>query len=250
MEEYIYFVTRGNHPDVVRYVSGVKKILWIFTKVRFTVDVRKAVKMSGMKKIDAFEEIKKRYGEDAVIETTEELTPIDSDPRLFYLVVSEDKKEEMYFSSIGKDGKLAFSRNVRDAYISQSQRDIEETLVNVRIHGGKKVKRVAIAMNIDNSLQDENFVIVCKSRYSGMILFLKERNMDGLITLHPKSDKARKLGYDDAIAWYEWLKEKHKENSYAVIVAPNENIKGSQLKRYLIEHGNDRSVAVSIKLPN
>ena len=81
------------------------------------------------------------------------------------------------------------------------------------------------------------------------MLFLKNRYMDGDIALNPKSKAAKRLGFDDAMEWYEWLKEAHKENYYAVTVAPDEDINASQLARYVKEHGTKRNVAISVTLP-
>lgn len=245
----MFFVTRGKKPDVVRYVSGVKTWFGMWTKVDCTVDHKKAVALDAAGKAKAAEAIRKKYGEAVEIDTAEEMGDAFDDPRLFYVIVSEDKRRETYFASISKYGKLTMTENVREAYISQSKRDIEETLVNVRAHGGKKVKAVAVAMNIDNTLQEGNFVIVCKSKFSGKLRFLKSRYMNGNIALNPKSKAAERLGFDDAMEWYEWLKEAHKKNYYAVTVAPEEDINASQLARYVKEHGTKRNVAISVTLP-
>lgn len=245
----MFFVTRGKKPDVVRYVRSVRNVLGLCHVVDYTVDHSRAVALNAEEKAIAAKAIRKKYGEAVQIDTAEEMGDAFDDSRLFCVIVSEDGRRETYFAAIGKDGKLAFTENVREAYISQSKRDIEETLVNVRAHGGKKVKAVAVAMNIDNTLQEGNFVIVCKSKFSGRLLFLKNRYMDGNISLNPKSKAAERLGFDDAMEWYEWLKEAHKENDYAVIVAPEEDINASQLARYVKEHGTKRNVAISVTLP-
>ena len=249
MKEFIYFVTRGKKADVVRYVRSVKMRFGLWPSVKYTVDRAKAVALDTEMKAKAFEAIKKRYGETADIKVSEVMVcPVD-DPRSFFVIENNDKKEESYFSSINKEGKLRFTEDVREAYISQSYNDIFETLQNVRLHGGKKVRIVPVTMNIDNTLQEGNFVIVCKSKYSGRLMFLRERMENGEIRLHHKSSLAERLGYDEAIEWYEWLEERHKENAYAVIVRPHIDIKASHLERYIKENGAKRSVSISITLP-
>lgn len=249
MKEIVFFVTRGKHPDVIRYVGEVKTYCNLWTKVKFTVDVRKAAALDPKLKAKAMERIAKLYGDTADIDTVESGLEVRESEKSFYMIICEDDGRELYFESISKDGTVKFTDKVREAYISQSRKDIEDTLVNVRVHGGGKVRYVAVSLNIDNTLQAGNFVIICKSKFSGKKMFLKERYMDGEIALHPKSSSAKKLGYDEAVEWYEWLKEKHKQNLYAVIVAPEENIKATQINKYMEEYGRHRAVAISIKLP-
>ena len=249
MKEFVYFVTKGKKADVVRYVRSVKTRFGLWPSVKYTVDCAKANALDTEMKAKAFKAIKKRYGETADIKVSEKMVwPVD-ETRAFFIIQNDDKKEESYFSYINKEGKLRFVKDVRESYISQSYNDISETLQNVRQHGGKKVRIVPVTMNIDNTLQEGNFVIVCKSKFSGRLMFLKERMDNGEIRLHHKSSLAERLGYDEAIEWYEWLEEHHKENSYAVIVRPHIDIKASHLERYVKENGARRSVSISITLP-
>ena len=168
----------------------------------------------------------------------------------FYVIVSEDSGTEKYFVDFDKKGKPFFDKNVRKAYISQSWNDIQNTIDNVRANGGKKVVPVAIAMNIENTLQEPNFVIICKNKHSHKILYLQALYQNGEVRLNPNLKSAEHLGYDEAMEWYEELSMKNKEHHYAVVACPKDNVKSFNLVEYYKTHQNNMRVAVSFHLPD
>lgn len=251
MKKVISFVTKGHLPDVVRYVKGVKTYFGVFSKIVYTVDHKQAAFFEDMSLVDSItKRIMSKYDEATKIDYLD-----DKDTRIkgidpFYVIVSEDSDTEKYFVDFDKKGKPLFDKNVRKAYISQSWTDIQKTISNVRVNGGKKVVPVAITMNIENTLQEPNFVIICKNKHSQKILYLQALYQNGKARLNPNLKSAERLGYDEAIEWYEELSMKNKEHHYAVIACPKDNVKSFNLAQYYKTHQNNMRVAVSFHLPD
>lgn len=251
MKKVISFVTKGHLPDVVRYVKGVKTYFGVFSKIVYTVDHKQAAFFEDMSLVDSItKRIMSKYDEATKIDYLD-----DKDTRIkgidpFYVIVSEDSDTEKYFVDFDKKGKPLFDKNVRKAYISQSWTDIQKTISNVRVNGGKKVVPVAITMNIENILQEPNFVIICKNKHSQKILYLQALYQNGEVRLNPNLKSAERLGYDEAIEWYEELSMKNKEHHYAVVACPKDNVKSFNLAQYYKTHQNNMRVAVSFHLPD
>ena len=251
MKKVISFVTKGHLPDVVRYVKGVKTYFGVFSKIVYTVDHKQAAFFEDMSLVDSItKRIMSKYDDATKIDYLD-----DKDTRIkgidpFYVIVSEDSDTEKYFVDFDKKGKPLFDKNVRKAYISQSWTDIQKTISNVRVNGGKKVVPVAITMNIENTLQEPNFVIICKNKHSQKILYLQALYQNGEVRLNPNLKSAERLGYDEAIEWYEVLSMKNKEHHYAVVACPKDNVKSFNLVEYYKTHQNNMRVAVSFHLPD
>lgn len=247
MAKVISFITKGHMPDVVRYVRGIRSYFGLFHLVNYTVDYRLATLFQPML-VDGIEaKVKSKFGKDCLVETSDDITHRMRNES-FYIIIQEGCRKEKYFVDFDSKGKPRFSSDVRQAYISQSLIDIKHTLTNVRINNGGKVRYVVIAMNLENTLQDPNFIILCKSKYSGKMLYLKERDQSGTVSLNPNLKSAKRFGYDDAVAMYESLKKSNKQNLYAVVVAPSENVKSSRIVEYFSKNNN--KVAVSFHLPD
>ena len=250
MTKVISFVTKGHLPDVVRYVKRVKTYFGLFHKVEYTVDYKQSRLFDSEEEMATVEKlIKSKYGEAVVIDRLD-----DRDLRIrgiepFYVIVNEDGDSERYFMDFGQK-KPSFTSDVRKSYISQSLKDVKEVLTKIRVMGGKKLTYVPVAMNIENALQEPNFVIICKNKLSGRLLYLQEMYVNSEVKLNPNLKSAKRLGYDDAVEWYEELAAKNKQNHYAVINCPKEEVKSRNLPAYFKSHPNEPKVAVSFRLPD
>lgn len=251
MKKVISFVTKGHLPDVVRYVKEVKTYFGVFSKIVYTVDHKQAAFFEDMSLVDSItKRIMSKYDEATKIDYLDEKNTRVKGIDPFYVIVSEDSDTEKYFVDFDKKGKPLFDKDVRKAYISQSLTDIQKTIGNVRVNGGKKVVSVEIAMNIENTLQEPNFVIICKNKHSHRILYLQALYQNGEVRLNPNLKSAERLGYDEAIEWYEELSMKNKEHHYAVVACPKDNVKSFNLAQYYKTHQNNMRVAVSFHLPD
>lgn len=250
MTKVISFVTKGHLSDVVRYVKRVKTYLGLFHKVEYTVDYTQSRFFDNEEEMATVEKlIKSKYGEAVVISRLDDCGVRIKGVEPFYVIVNEDGNSERYFMDFGKK-KPSFTSDVRKSYISQSERDINEVLTKVRVMGGKKMICVPVAMNIENTLQEPNFVIICKNKLSGRLLYLQEMYVNSEVKLNPNLKSAKRLGYDDAVEWYEELAAKNKQNHYAVINCPKEEVKSHNLPAYFKSHPNEPKVAVSFRLPD
>lgn len=251
MKKVISFITKGHLPDVVRYVKGVKTYFGVFSKIVYTVDHKQAAFFEDSSLVDSItKRIMSKYDDSAKIDYLDEKNTRIKGVDPFYVIVSEDSDTEKYFVDFDKKGKPLFDKDVRKAYISQSLTDIRNTIDNVRANGGKKVVSVAIAMNIENTLQEPNFVIICKNKHSHKILYLQALYNNGEVRLNPNLKSAEHLGYDEAMEWYEELSMKNKEYHYAVVACPKDNVKSFNLVEYYKTHQNNMRVAVSFHLPD
>ena len=248
MTKVISFVTKGHLPDVVRYVKRVKTYLGLFHKVEYTVDYTQSRYFDNEEEMSTVEKlIKSKYGEAVVISRLDDCGVRIKGVEPFYVIVNEDGDSERYFMDFGKK-KPSFTSDVRKSYISQSERDINKVLTKLRVMGGKKMICVPVAMNIENTLQEPNFVIICKNKLSGRLLYLQEMYVNSEVKLNPNLKSAKRLGYDDAVEWYEELAAKNKQNHYAVINCPKEEVKSHNLPAYFKSHPNEPKVAVSFRL--
>ena len=251
MKKVISFVTKGHLPDVVRYVKEVKTYFGVFSKIVYTVDHKQAAFFEDPSLIDfVVKRIMSKYDDAPKVDLLDEKNTRIKGVDPFYVIVSEDSGTEKYFVDFDKKGKQFFDKNVRKAYISQSWNDIQNTIDNVCANGGKKVVPVAIAMNIENTLQEPNFVIICKNKHSHKILYLQALYQNGEVRLNPNLKSAEHLGYDEAMEWYEELSMKNKEHHCAVVACPKDNVKSFNLVEYYKTHQNNMRVAVSFHLPD
>lgn len=251
MKKVISFVTKGHLPDVVRYVKEVKTYFGVFSKIVYTVDHEQAAFFEDSSLVNTItKRIMSKYDDAPKIDFLDENNTRIKGIDPFYVIVSEDSGTEQYFVDFDKKGKPFFDKNVRKAYISQSWNDIQNTIDNVRANGGKKVVPVAISMNIENTLQEPNFVIICKNKHSHKILYLQALYNNGEVRLNPNLKSAEHLGYDEAMEWYEELSMKNKEHHYAVVACPKDNVKSFNLVEYYKTHQNNMRVAVSFHLPD
>ncbi|MDO5129470.1 MAG: hypothetical protein Q4D64_06070 [Prevotellaceae bacterium] len=251
MKKVISFVTKGHLPDVVRYVKEMKTYFGVFSKIVYTVDHEQAASFEDSSLVNTItKRIMSKYDDAPKIDFLDENNTRIKGIDPFYVIVSEDSGTEQYFVDFDKKGKPFFDKNVRKAYISQSWNDIQNTIDNVRANGGKKVVPVAIAMNIENTLQEPNFVIICKNKHSHKILYLQALYNNGEVRLNPNLKSAEHLGYDEAMEWYEELSMKNKEYHYAVVACPKDNVKSFNLVEYYKTHQNNMRVAVSFRLPD
>ena len=142
---------------------------------------------------------------------------------------------------------LDLTRDVRKAYISQSRLDIDGVLTMARNKCVGKARVIEVYMNIENTLQCSNFVLIASRKNSDKVSYVCSTDTSKL-SVSDNFCEACFWGYDDVVKAYEALKAGFSDMRFAVIQKPMEEVDSNKLADYIKEHGNNNKITISIKL--
>lgn len=216
-------------------------------KMEFTADIKEAGNFSSPTGIvdKICRKLKKVFGDDMPVLCLSEKTYVTA-RQPFYVIAVENDSTRQYLTGLKAKG-LEISRDIKKAYISQSRLDIESVLTMARNNGVGKARVMEIYMNIKNTLQENNFVLIASGREGKNVLYVSSPDTARLCATDNLAE-ARSMGYDDAITVFEKFKASFPDMRFAVIQKPTEDVNASVLADYIKSHGNNNRIAISIKL--
>lgn len=248
MEKYVSFVRNHNHPDVKLFVSGFWRIPFVWAFVKYSSDIRQAIPLNTDQLPYVCKALTKRFPS-VRIDCDENIEAFKDKNPFYVLRFSTAKGEVLYLKSLqGKSMQkgVELDKEIRHAYLSMSMRDIRSVYNLVLRHAGKYVVDILpVYLNIKNTLNDPNFLIV--SRVFGRIRFMYLQDAEKY-TFTEWQGNAQLFGYDEAMEKHERLSERHTDRCFSVIAAPKPKVNANKLQDYFCKKGNNNRVIVSIAL--
>lgn len=136
--------------------------------------------------------------------------------RRFWLI-GKDSGFDVYYSHITA-GKVEWANDVVNAEVQFDEQAAVSTVTELR-RAGEKAVVIPVYMNFDNPLLGENFIILCKSKKSGVTKFFARHEEGNRIRLVKSSNSAARFTYAEAVGMFESLKGSNKTFFYTVCPA-------------------------------
>lgn len=216
-KEKIQYGIAGGYLPVVDEVKGVYD--------RITHDYPDAITWNGM-----VEDVERRL-----------------DTKRFWLIGKDTGKGfDVYYSHVTA-GKVEWTSDVTNAEIQFDEQAAASTVTELR-RAGEKAVVIPVYMNFDNPLLCKNFIILCKSKKSGVTKYFARHEEGNRIRLVKNSDSAARFTYADAVGMFESLKGSNKAFFYTVCPAFKDNVNFIGIENYMASGKVAKAIAVSDKL--
>ncbi len=178
-------------------------------------------------------------------------TVADTERRLetkrFWLIGKDTGKGiDVYYSHITA-GKVEWASDVVNAEVQFDEQAAISTVTELR-RAGEKAVVVPVYMNFDNPLLGKNFIILCKSKKSGVTKYFARHEEGNRIRLVKFSDSAARFNYAEAVETFESLKRTNKAFIYTMCPAFKGRVHFTDIDKMLESGKVARAVAVSDKL--
>jgi len=165
----------------------------------------------------------------------------------FWLIGKDTGKGiDMYYSHVTA-GKVEWTSDVTNAEIQFDEQAAISTVTELR-RAGEKAVVVPVYMNFDNPLLAKGFIILCKSRKSGVTKYFARHEDGNRIRLVKSSDSAARFNYAEAVEMFESLKGSNKAFFYTVCQAFKDNVNFTGIEDYMASGKVAKAIAVSDKL--
>lgn len=153
---------------------------------------------------------------------------------------------DVYYSHITA-GKVEWTSDVTNAEIQFDEQAAISTVTELR-RAGEKAVVIPVYMNFDNPLLGRNFIILCKSKKSGMTKYFARHEEGNRIRLVKFPDSAARFNYAEAVETFESLKGSNKAFIYTMCPAFKGRVHFTDIDKMLESGKVARAVAVSDKL--
>ena len=178
-------------------------------------------------------------------------TVIDVERKLetkrFWLIGKDTGKGfDVYYSHVTA-GKVEWTSDVTNAEIQFDEQAAVNTVTELR-RAGEKAVVVPVYMNFENPLLGRNFIILCKSRKSGVTKYFARHEEGNRIRLVKNSYSAARFTYAEAVGMFESLKGSNKAFFYTVCPAFTDNVNFTGVEDYMASGKAAKAIAVSDKL--
>lgn len=165
----------------------------------------------------------------------------------FWLIGKDNGKGiDMYYSHITA-GEVEWTNDVVNAEVQFDEQAAISTVSELR-RAGEKAVVIPVYMNFDNPLLGKNFIILCKSKKSGVTKFFARHEEGNRIRLVKSSDSAARFTYAEAVGMFESLKGSNKAFFYTVCPAFRDNVNFTGIEDYMDSGKVAKAIAISDKL--
>ena len=165
----------------------------------------------------------------------------------FWLIGKDTGKGfDVYYSHVTA-GKVEWTSDVANAEIQFDEQAAISTVNELR-RAGEKAVVVPVYMNFENPLLGRNFIILCKSKKSGVTKYFARHEEGNRIRLVENSDSAVRFTYAEALETFESLKSSNKAFIYTMCPAFNGNVHFTDIDKMLESNKVAVGVQVSGKL--
>ena len=169
------------------------------------------------------------------------------DTKRFWLIGKDTGKGfDVYYSHVVA-GHIEWTSDVANAEIQFDEQAAVSTVTELRRTGEKAVV-IPVYMNFDNPLLGRNFIILCKSKKSGVTKYFARHEEGNRIRLVKFSDSAARFNYAEAMETFESLKRTNKAFIYTMCPAFKGRVHFTDIDKMLESGKVARAVAVSDKL--
>lgn len=167
--------------------------------------------------------------------------------RRFWLIGKDTGKGFGVYYSHVTAGNVEWTSDVTNAEIQFDEQAAISTVTELR-RAGEKAVVVPVYMNFDNPLLAKGFIILCKSKKSGVTKYFARHEDGNRIRLVKFSDSAARFNYAEAVEKFESLKRTNKAFIYTMCPAFKGRVYFTDIDKMLESGKVARAVAVSDKL--
>lgn len=169
------------------------------------------------------------------------------DTKRFWLIGKDTGKGfDVYYSHVTA-GKVEWTSDVANAEIQFDEQAAVSTVTELR-RAGEKAIVIPVYMNFENPLLGRNFIILCKSKKSGVTKYFASHEEGNRIRLVKNSNSAARFTYAEAVGMFESLKGSNKAFFYTVCPAFKDNVNFTSIEDYMASGKVAKAIAVSDKL--
>lgn len=170
----------------------------------------------------------------------------------FYVIDADEKGKHRYFTGqwggSTKDARLKqpiFTSDIHKALFFLDREAGDETLNEVRLICRKPMESRAVYMDIENTLPQQRFIIICESENGELGYYA---GIDGhKIRTRKRSKYAVKLPLRSAIALYEKLLHSRHKQKFSVLHDPNGDVSIGNIGEYLRREKPNNAVSLTMK---
>lgn len=169
------------------------------------------------------------------------------DTQRFWLIGKDTGKGfDVYYSHVTA-GHVEWTSDVTNAEIQFDEQAAISAVTELR-RAGEKAVVVPVYMNFENPLLGKNFIILCKSKKSGVTKYFARHEDGNRIRLVKNSDSAARFTYAEAVGMFDSLKGSNKAFFYTVCPAFKDNVSFTGIEDYMASGKIAKAIAVSDKL--
>ena len=158
----------------------------------------------------------------------------------------EDGTEEFYCGN-DQHGKPEYTTDLQSVRFSLSDSSADETLRTIRKCTRDRVYTRMVFLSLENELLSPCMMITCTSKGSGVTKYFA-REEGKRLRLVTTSEAAAKFDYETAVKMYEYLRMNNKNFGYAVLPVFKDNVRSSDIERYMREKKVSRMIMMDIQL--
>ena len=246
MAKVIYFDAEPTKKGVIRFVEDYRRGGFLRKeKIQYGIAGGYLPVVDEAKGID--ERIVRDYPSAIVYNGTVADIERRLETQRFWLIGKDSGRGfDVYYSHITA-GKVEWTSDVTNAEIQFDEQAAQSTVSELRKAGNKAVV-IPVYMNFDNPLLGKNFIILCKSRKSGVTKYFARQEEGNRIRLVKNSYSAARFTYAEAVETFESLKGSNKAFFYTMCPAFRDNVNFTGIEGYMASGKVAKAIAVSDKL--
>jgi len=246
MAKVIYFDAEPTKKGVIRFVEDYRRGGFLRKE-----KIQYGIAGGYLPVVDDFHGAFSRVVRDNPNAVVYDGTVIDTERKLetkrFWLIGKDTGKGfDVYYSHVTA-GKVEWTSDVTNAEIQFDEQAAVNTVTELR-RAGEKAVVVPVYMNFENPLLGRNFIILCKSKKSGVTKYFARHEEGNRIRLVKNSYSAARFTYAEAVGMFESLKGSNKAFFYTVCPAFKDNVNFTGIEGYMASGKVAKAIAVSDKL--
>ena len=246
MAKVIYFDAEPTKKGVIRFVEGYRRGGFLRKE-----KIQYGIAGGYLPVVDEEQGIYDRIVRDYPSALVYYGTVADVERRLetkrFWLVGKDTGNGfDVYYSHVTA-GNVEWTSDVTNAEIQFDEQAAISTVTELR-RAGEKAVVIPVYMNFENPLLGRNFIILCKSKKSGVTKYFARHEEGNRIRLVKSSNSAARFTYAEAVGVFESLKGSNKAFFYTVCPAFKDNVNFTGIEDYMASGKVAKAIAVSDKL--
>lgn len=246
MAKVIYFDAEPTRKSVIRFVEDYRRGGWFRKeKIEYSIECGYLPVIEDVE--GAYDRIMRDFP-DAVI-SSGKLVEVDKaleSNRVWVIAKHTDKGFNVFYSHTTA-GRVEWTSDISNAELNFDEQSAEGCAAELR-RTGEKIITMPVCLNFPNPLLGKNFIILCKSRKSGVTKYFARHEEGNRIRLVKNSDSAARFTYAEVLAKFDSLKATNKAFFYTVCNAFSENVNYTQIEDYCKSGKVAKAVAVTDKL--
>ena len=246
MAKVIYFDAEPTKKGVIRFVEDYRRGGFL-RKEKIQYGIAGGYLPVVDEAHGIYDKIVRDYPDAIVYYGTVADTERKLDTKRFWLIGKDTGRGfDVYYSHVAA-GKVEWTSDVANAEIQFDEQAAVSTVTELR-RAGEKAVVIPVYMNFDNPLLCKNFIILCKSKKSGVTKYFARHEEGNRIRLVKNSYSAARFTYADAVGMFESLKGSNKAFFYTVCPAFRDNVNFMGIEDYMASGKVAKAIAVSDKL--